>query len=521
MSTRTKLLLIVLGAFVFRALLAALFVRFPGIADPNFYYNSALRLLDGHGFTIDYIWNYAQAPASIVHPEDLWMPLASVLAAIPQAFYRTAEGVFNLLSLLPFMLLGSLLPLVAFWGARLLRLADGAALYAAAATAVIPELVLNSVRTDTTIPTAVFVGVAVLAFVKGVRDGGAGWMVLAGVMSGLAYLTRNDALLLLPGYLVFAIVAWWAGRRGWTERPHLRWALLAPLVMLLVVTPWLARNARELGMLSAPETSKMFFFSDNLDHYAFDREFTLDTLLAAKTPAELIGKRLFELAAGIKLIIEGLGGFLAVAVPGGLILLLVRRDKPRLLAIALPLILLLGAFIAYPLLIPFKAQAGSLKKEVLVLLPLLVPLGAYALQEAVPNVRIRFGAMALSVALLAAGAFDLVRLDGAFALNYLASMQTMAAEAQNLPDVNGDGELVFMAQDPYMLRYVGLRSIMYPHEDLDTTLDIAQRYGVDYLLFPADRPQFAAIQDGTATDPRLLPAGNVTGTSFSFLRVEP
>ena len=510
-----------LGAFVFRALLAALFVRFPGIADPNFYYNSALRLLDGHGFTIDYIWNYAQAPASIIHPEDLWMPLASVLAAIPQAFYRTAEGVFNPLSLLPFMLLGSLLPLVAFWGARLLRLADGAALYAAAATAVIPELVLNSVRTDTTIPTAVFVGVAVLAFVKGVRDGGAGWMVLAGVMSGLAYLTRNDALLLLPGYLVFAIVAWWAGRRGWTERPHLRWALLAPLVMLLVVTPWLARNARELGMLSAPETSKMFFFSDNLDHYAFDREFTLDTLLAAKTPAELIGKRLFELAAGIKLIIEGLGGFLAVAVPGGLILLLVRRDKPRLLAIALPLILLLGAFIAYPLLIPFKAQAGSLKKEVLVLLPLLVPLGAYALQEAVPNVRIRFGAMALSVALLAAGAFDLVRLDGAFALNYLASMQTMAAEAQNLPDVNGDGELAFMAQDPYMLRYVGLRSIMYPHEDLDTTLDIAQRYGVDYLLFPADRPQFAAIQDDTATDPRLIQAGDVTGTNFSFLRVEP
>lgn len=521
MSTRTKLVLIVLGAFLFRALLAALFVRFPGIADPNFYYDSSLRLLDGHGFTIDYIWHYTLPPDSIVHAEDFWMPLSTVLAAIPQIFYRTAEGVFNPVSLLLFMVIGSLLPLVSFRGARLLRLTDGAALYAAAATAVIPELVLNSVRTDTTVPTALFVGVAVLAFVKGLRDGGAGWMVLAGVMSGLAYLTRNDGLLLLPGYLVFAIAAWWAGRRGWTAKPQLRWALIVPLIMLLIAVPWLIRNAQELGMLTAPETGKMFFFSDNLDHYAYARSFTLETLLAAQTPAELIGKRLFEVAAGLKLIIESLGGFLAVAVPGGLLLLLARRDKPRLLAVALPLILLLGAFIAYPILIPFKAQSGSLKKEILMLLPLLIPLGAYALQEAVPNLRIRLGAMALSVALLAAGAFDLVRLDGAFALNYLSAIQTMAAGAQNLPDVNGDGELVFMAQDPFMLRYVGLRSIMYPNEDFDTTLDVARRYGVDYLLFPADRPQFAAIQSGAESDPRLVPAGDVANTNFSFLRLEP
>lgn len=521
MSTRSKLILIIVGAFLFRALLAVLYVRFPGIADPNFYYNSALRLLDGHGFTIDYIWNYALAPASLIHPEDNWMPLTTVLAALPQIFYRTADGVFNPASLLLFMLAGSLLPLISFWGARLLRLADGAALYAAAATAVIPELVLNSVRTDTTVPTALLTGVAVLAFVQGLRAGGFGWMALAGAASGLTCLTRNDGLLLLPGFLVFTIVAWWAGRRGWTPKPHLRWALLVPLVMLLVVSPWLARNYAEFGTLGSAETRKMFFYTDNLDHYAFDGDFTLETMLAAQTPAELIGKRLFEFAAGIKLIIEGLGGFLAVAVPGGLILLLACRDKPRLVAIALPLILLLGAFIAYPILIPYKAQAGSLKKEILVLLPLLVPLGAYALQEAVPNTRIRLGAMALSVTLLAAGAFDLVRQDGAFAQNYLRAMQTMAAEARNLPDVNGDGELIFMAQDQFMLRFVGLRSIMYPHEDLDTTLDVAERYGVDYLLFPADRPQLAAIQAGTATDPRLIPAGEVAGTNFSFLRLEP
>ena len=521
MSTRTKLALIVLGAFAFRALLAALFVRFPGIADSNHYFNMALGLLDGQGFTIDYIWQYNVPPASIIHPEDHWMPLAAMLAAVPMALFRTAEGTFNPASLLLFMACGALLSVVAFWGARQLKLSDHAALFAAGAAAFTPELVLNSVRTDTTIPTALFVGVALLAFIEGLRRGGPGWMLFSGAMIGLAYLTRNDALLIFPAFLVYGVLVWWAGRRGWIARPHLRWALLVPVVALLVVLPWLIRNLNEIGQLGSPETADMFFFTDNLDHYAFGRTFTLDGLLAAQSVTQIAGKRLFEAAAGFKVLLEALGGFMAVAVSGGLLLMLARRDRERLLTIALPLILLFGVFVAYAVFIPYKAQAGSLKKGILMLLPLLLPLGAYALQEAVTNPRIRSGAMALALAVLAFWAFDLVRLDGAFAVRYLGAMQTMAAQAEQLPDVTGDGELRFMAQDPFMLRFVGLRSIMYPHEDLDTTLDIARRYGVDYLLFPADRPQFAAIQDGSAADPRLTEAGQVPGTTFSFLRVEP
>lgn len=521
MTTRSKLALIVLGAFAFRALLVVLFVRFPGIADPNHYTNVALRLLDGQGFTIDYIWQYNAPPASIVHPEDHWMPLAAVLAAVPMALFPGAAGEFNPASLLLFMAGGALLPLVAYWGARQLKLADDAALFAAGAAAVIPELVLNSVRTDTTVPTALFAGVALLAFVEGVRRGGAGWMLLAGAMTGLAYLTRNDALLLFPAFVVYGLAAWWAGRRGWAAPPRLRWTALVPLAALLVALPWLARNLSEIGTLTSPETSDMFFFTDNLDHYAFGREFTLEGLLAAQTPGQIIGKRLFEAAAGVKVLLEALGGFLAVAAPGGLLLLIARKDRQRLLGAALPLILLLGVFVAYAVFIPYKAQAGSLKKGILMLLPLLLPLGAYALQQALTDARIRAGVMALALAVLAFWAVDLVRLDAAKATAYLGAMRTMAAQAQELPDVTGDGELRLMAQDPYMLSFVGLRSIMYPHEDLDTTLEIARRYGIDYLLFPADRPQFAAIQSGAERDPRLTTAGGVPGTNFSFLRVEP
>jgi len=519
-TTRSKLALIVLGAFAFRALLVVLFVRFPGIADPNHYTNMAVRLLDGQGFTIDYIWQYNVPPASIVHPEDHWMPLAAVLAAVPMAVVPGAASEFNPASLLLFMVSGALLPLVAFRAARQWKLADDVALFAAGAAAVIPELVLNSVRTDTTVPTALFVGVALLAFVEGTRRGGAGWMLLGGAMTGLAWLTRNDALLLFPAFAVYGVLAWWSGRRGWAAPPRLRWTVFVPLAALLVALPWLARNLNETGRLTSAETADMFFFTDNLDHYAFGRDFTLEGLLAAQTPAQIIGKRLFEAAAGVKVLLEALGGFLAVAVPGGLLLLAARKDRQRLLAGALPLILLLGVFVAYAVFIPYKAQAGSLKKGILMLLPLLLPLGAYAVQQALPNARIRTGAMALALAVLAFWAVDLVRLDAARATGYLGAMRAMAAQARELPDVTGDGELRLMAQDPYMLSFVGLRSIMYPHEDIDTTLEIARRYRIDYLLFPADRPQFAAIQSGAETDPRLTPAGNVPGTNFSFLRVE-
>lgn len=521
MTTRTKLVLIILGAFAFRALMAALFVRFPGIADSNHYTNMALRLLDGQGFTIDYIWQFNLPPASLIHPEDHWMPLAAVLAALPMALFPGADGVFNPASLLLFMLAGALLPVIAFWAARQLKLSDQAALFSAAAAAFLPELVLNSVRTDTTVPTALFAGVAVLAFIEGARRGGAGWFVLSGLMTALAYLTRSDALLLLPGFLAWGVLVWWAGRRGWIERPKLRWSWLVPLVALLAVSPWLARNWQAFGALGSPETADMFFFTDNLDHYAFGRDFTLQTMLAAQTPGQLIGKRLFEAVAGIKLLFVMLGGFLAVAVPGGVLLLFARKNRPRLLAAALPLLLFAGIFVAYAVFIPYKAQAGSLKKGILMLLPLLIPLGASALEEAVADKRIRRGAMALALGLLAFFAADLVRLDGAQAEAYLASMRQMAAQAQTLPDTNGDGELRFMAQDPFMLRFVGLRSIMYPNEDLDTTIEIARRYGIDYLLFPADRPQLAAIQAGSETDPRLTEAGRVAGTNFSFLRLEP
>jgi hypothetical protein len=208
-----------------------------------------------------------------------------------------------------------------------------------------------------------------------------------------------------------------------------------------------------------------------------------------------------------------------VLVAGGLLLLIAARDKEKLLTLSPALILLLGGFVAYTVFIPYKAQAGSFKKFYLSILPLLLPLAAYALERVVPDRRLQLGAMVLLMGLLVANAIYLVRNDARFAGDYLASVERMASVARTLPDTNDDGEIILMTQDPYIVRYVGIRSVMFPAEDRETIIEVARRYGVDYLLMPAARPALDPLYNGEETDPRFATAADVPGTEFIFYRI--
>jgi 4-amino-4-deoxy-L-arabinose transferase-like glycosyltransferase len=509
MKTGYKLLLICAGALALRLLVLVLFVRFPGIADPNHYYNMGVRLVEGHGFTIDYIWQYNIPPQSIVHPEEHWMPLTAVLAALPMRLW--GEGAQQ--AILPFTLLGAALPALSYGMARQLELGKRSSLFAAAATAALPEFVLYSVRTETTVPFALFIGLSLLLFTEGLRRGRALAYLGSGLCAGLAYLTRNDAVLVLP-MLVVTLAVYALARQPF----HIRYVWLVPVAAVLIATPWLARNLQLFGTVSSPETDDMFFFTDHMDHYAYGRHFTLETMLAQQTPAQVMGKRLFEMAAAVRMMVETQDA-LPLFVIGGLILLVVVRDRDKLVTLSPALILLFGGFIAYTIFIPYKSQAGSYKKFYISVLPLLLPLAAYALDYAVTNRRVQLGAMALLVALLAVNAVAFVRTDASAASRYLPRIEQMAAAARALPDTNGDGSIILMAQDPYILRYVGLQSVMFPAEDRETIIEVARRYGVDYLLLPADRPALDPIYLRQETDSRFVPAGDVPGTEFVFYRI--
>jgi hypothetical protein len=509
-----KLVLICLAALALRLALLA-FVQHPGIADPNHYYNLAVQIVNGHGLNIDYIWDWHNPPAAVVHHDDYWMPLTGVIAAVPMALFGI--GLHN--ALLPFILIGSLLPLVGYAAAGQLKLGESARLFVAAAVAFLPEFVLNSVRTDTTMPSALLVGSTLVLLTHGLQTRKAWPFIVGGLCAGLAYLNRSDATLLVPLYLVVIGVYVVAARSH--DAPPVRWrtALLMPLAAALIVGPWLVRNVQLTGSATTPNTERMFFLTDYRDHYRYRGEFSLETMLEKQTPAQLIARRLFEMGASVKLMYTTLDQLLPVAVVGGLLLLLAARDRQRFIALAPVLILLLGYYVFYTLLVPYKSMGGSFKKVYLVQIPLLLPLAGYALERAVQSQRLRVGVMLLTVGFLTANAVELVRADANFARAYLGRVQAMAEVAATLPDRTGDGQLVLMTQDPFMLRYVGLSSVLFPSDDRDTVLEVAERYGVDYLLMPPDRESLNAIYLRTETDPRLTLVADVPGTEYVFYAI--
>lgn len=495
------LLLLCLGALALR-LIVLPFVTFPGAADPNHYYNVGARMARGDGYTINYIWQFNDDYATVTHPDDHWMPLSAGLVWLSVSLF----GVGAREAIVPFALIGALLPLISYWAARQLGLAPTLSLIAAGFAAVLPEFVLNSARTDTTVPNAVLVCASILLLNRGLERGQAWAFALSGAAAGVAYLNRSENILLLPMFVVTLIAL-----RG----QHWRKALLMPVIAALVVAPWLARNVALNGTFSTPTTMSMFFLTDVRDHYLYHAgDLSLQTYLASVPPAEMIGKRLFEMAAGIKMMITTLDVLLPVLVIGGALLL--TRDRPRWRSLLPTVILLAGVFVFYTMLVPYKSQAGSLKKAYLTLIPLLIPVGVYALERAITDRRLQIGAAVIGIALMGFNGIELVRADQNAARAYLAQIEAMRDVAVTLP--NDDAELILMTQDPFILSYAGVSSVMFPNDDRETVIEVARRYGVDYLLMPADRAALDGIMRGD--DARFVRVADVPGTPFIFYRID-
>lgn len=505
MKSWHKLALICSGALLLRLALLP-FIQHPGIADPNHYYNLALRLATGHGLTIDYIWQYFNPPASLVHPDDYWMPLPAIAAAGGMMLFGHNVAA----ALLPFVLIGSLLPIIAYFMAQYLALEERERIFAAASVAVLPELFLSSLRSETVVISALGLGLAILLFLRGLRQKSPGSFAASGLFLGLAYLTRSDNLLAVPALLFTALL--------YRRSDSIQWRsiALAPALALITVSPWLLRNYTLFGTFTTPNLSRLLFLTEFRDFFAYKREFTLQTLIGTQSPGQLIGKRLFEMAANVKTMYTALDIFLPVAVVGGALLLFLRRERNRLMVLSSALAILMMGFFIYSFLLPIISQGGSFKRLYLTLLPLFVPVGAFAIAEAVRDTRLRTGVMLLILIFMTANAVELVRADMRSVAQYMTYIEAVANVTHQLPDTNGDGTITLMAQDPFMLRFYSIESVMLPMDDRDTILEVAQRYGVDYLMMPPDRPSLDPLYLGTETDARFVHVADVIGTNVKL-----
>ncbi|MEL6527406.1 MAG: hypothetical protein AAFQ07_17020, partial [Chloroflexota bacterium] len=332
--------------------------------------------------------------------------------------------------------------------------------------------------------------------------------------AGLAYLTRGDNLLLLPMLIVSLTIFALFGRKSYVNEQSWRWVWLIPVIGLVISAPWIMRNLSEFGhWSSAPGFTQMMYYSEFNDHYHYEREFSLETLLDAQTVTQLINKRIFEAAAAIRMMITTLDIVLPLGVLGGVFILMMRRDWDRLLTLMPPSVLLGGMFFSYVVLVPIANQGGSYKKAYLTLVPLLIPLASVAIDYVIKDENHKRWLTVLAGLLMLQSSIMFVVEDIRFTGRYLTFLAQVDTALASAPDTNGDGKIVIMAQDPFAIRTLGYQAVQIPAEDRDTIVEVAERYDVDYILFPPARPALDGIYNLTETDPRFVWAIDVNLSS--------
>lgn len=481
----------------------------PGIGDPVHYYNVARNVAEGRGLVVDYLWHYHYPHTDITHPEDYWMPLPALYPAV-------------MLMLFPDSLFAALLPSVLF-GVAVVALAYGIAWSIGASEQVrwlamlgvlcLSELMLNSARTDTTISYVFFVGVASVSFYHGMKRNTWAWLFLAGIGAGFAHLTRQDALLLAPAFVV-AMGIW----RVLGERVRWRWLAVIGLGWLLIVAPYLWRNYTLFGTLLSNGSGRTAFMTSFIDQFTYGRTLDLAHYLAWGVP-NIISNIITMGLANVWTMVSTLDVVLPLFAFLGLGALIVHREREKGLMFVLPFVLVAGLFVSYTFITPFHTHGGSFKKSYQLLLPFWAVLGAFAIETYVRPQRVAVIVGILGAGLSGMSALQAMRADFDLARRFNESIIALDARLRELGDVNGDGEIIIMTQDPFILNYHGYRALMIPSDPLDMILEAAYRYRVDYILLPSARPALDGFLHERQQDPRLT--WKVGIKSYELLAVLP
>jgi 4-amino-4-deoxy-L-arabinose transferase-like glycosyltransferase len=253
---RTPVILYVLALLVRAALVAA--YPDPGYTDAYYYVDAARSLAQGNGLTVDVLWIFPEVGGGI--PADPTLPIAAFghwmpLAAVVQLPFLLLFGPQPWASALPFVLIGATVAPLTWAIAR----EAGATPFAAVAAGIlisVPALAIAfMVQPDNFALFQPLVAGALWMTARGLKGSGRSF-VAAGLLAGLATLSRTDGVLVLA---VVVLAFLWDRTRG---RHVLSWTTLAASVglFLLVMAPWWIRQLAVFGTLSPSMASGKVLF---------------------------------------------------------------------------------------------------------------------------------------------------------------------------------------------------------------------------------------------------------------------
>lgn len=488
--------------------------RFPGHADPAFYFSLAKNIAAGRGPVIDYVWHFWVPHPDLTHfGPDYWLPLPGYLMALG---LKLGAG---LPAALRVVVLASVALAAAVWFlARSLALPRWAALAASALVFLSPPVARFSVEADSSVFYSTLV-VGALAVCVRARASAAWWpTAAAGFLGGCAHLCRNDAVLVLFG-LVVAQLAWRvpdARRRvAWLVAGHA--AAVAPFAFALL---------RATGRV-VPAHGALPFLLDYEDLYAMPPGAGLGSMLRSGVEQAFLLRQRASLdrasdyvrdLSGAPALVMVFGTGIAVGTgsmraDGAGAWLTLRRTS------WVPLGLFAATLFAFHTIVtPVASGAGAYSRSLPAVVAILVA-GALA-------GLVRLGVSGLpSIALMALlvgwpwyerakGASARVVRDNDLVADRLEAVRkSLADDARCMTE-----PVVVMTRDPWELTALtGHRSVQIPNADAETILATARRYGVTHLVASPRRPALESplITAAFTPVPERAELSRATGVTLS------
>lgn len=475
-------------ALVVGVLMAAL-IQHPGYTDAYYYYNAGERLATGNGLTDAAVWTYIGLPDNIralpVPSHLYWMPLTSIVATLGIRIVSGFDG-----AQIPFVLLYVVLVNTGYavalklsqrrfmaWSAAILVMVGG--FYA-------PYLL----TTDNFTLYGVVAGLCLLCAGFG-RDqsafesksrGAVGWFAAAGILAGLAHLTRADGLLLIAVVMIVAIFPIRRDQR-WQFSPNVILSAALPLLgYLFVMTPWMIRTLSITGSLLPTGGFQTAWMTSYEQIANYPGTISLIDALANGLQA-VITPRIDALSSNLQTLIAVEG--MIVLAPFMLIECWARRRQRFLHAFLLYAVAL---HVVMTFVFPLPGYRGGLFHSSMALFPFWMALGLLGLERALiwvakrrrwkPASAIRFFFQALIIYALALSI--LVFLPRARGWNEGGSFyDNLGIRRDSTVLINDPSALYYWRKQP---------GVVLPNAPPETLPTVAERFGALYIVVDINAP---------------------------------
>lgn len=504
---RARAWLVPLGLFLL-ALVVRLavipLVAFTPTEGSEYYLGVAANLVDGQGLVSDAVWSYATPPQVVPKPAfELWLPMATFVAALPMALLGTSLGAAQA----GMALLGAAVAPLAWFAGREAAAVSGldarriraVAITSGLVAAVLAPFVTAVAGPDSTTPFLVFGTLAAVVAPRALpsRTLTAARPPIAplglGIALGLAYLSRQEAIWIALAWLVLLAIDLRRTRPGRVVRGAVGAVWPVAVGGLLVVGPWLIRNVVDLGGPLPGQAVENLWLRRNEDIFAWlDRPTAAGSL--GRGAGALLGDRVDAVIHQLVSVI------VTPAFPVGLLGLVAVGALHRSPALrgptTLAMLLLSGGltFMATALLFPVATRWGTFLHSAGPLLVGLIVATALAGDALMARVSVRrawgqvnvvlvpIALLAVTVPLLALQLLIVSRQADALGARFAATAIHLGTLTGTGADREGARPVYVTDHPMWLAETTGALAIALPDEPLASVADLARTFGAAWIV---------------------------------------